>query len=160
MRARRNVLELQRIARKDVRAFAGGNRRAHFQAHGMHNVALFAIGVMQQRQVRAAVGIVFNGRHVGRNADLVAAEIHLAILLLVAAAVMPHHDFAVIVAAAGALFRLQQRLFRLLLGDMAFIHDGNKPSRRRVWIKAFQSHRCLLPFFVPQLPVLPAMARC
>jgi hypothetical protein len=31
---------------------------------------------------------------------------------------------------------------------MALIDDGDKPSRRRVWIKAFQSHRCLLPFLL------------
>src|ERR1700686_1802910 len=63
-----------------------------------------------------------------------------------AAAAVPTQDFAVIVAAASALLWLQQRLLRLLLGDVALIHDGNKPSRRRIWIKAFQSHRCLLLF--------------
>src|SRR5712672_3244926 len=111
----------------------------------MDDVALFAIGVMQQRNVRAAIGVVFNGRDFRGHSDFVAPEVHLAVLLLVATAAMPDHDFAVIVAAAGALFRLQQSLLRLLLGDVALVQDGDEPPRRRVWIKAFQSHRCLLP---------------
>src|SRR5882762_6602859 len=111
----------------------------------MDDVALFAIGVMQERNVRAAIGVVFDGRHLRGHADFVAPEVHLAVLLLVATAAMPDHDFAVIVAAARAFFRLQQSLLRLLLGDVALVQDGDEPSRRRIWIKAFQSHRCLLP---------------
>src|SRR5258706_13580631 len=111
----------------------------------MDDVALFAIGVMQQRDIRAAIGVVFNGRDLRGHADFVPPEIHLAVLLLVTAAAMPDHDFAVIVAAAGALFRLQQSLLRLLLGDVALVQDGDEPPRRRIWIKTFQSHRCLLP---------------
>ena len=150
------MLELQRIAGKDVRTFAGGNRGANFEPYGMEDVALLAVGIVQQREVGAAIGIVLNGRHLGRHAQFIAAKIYLAILFLVAATAVPHHDFAVIVTAAGALFRLEQGLFRLLLGDMAFIDDGDKPSRRRVWIKAFQSHRCLLPFLrVSQLLLNP-----
>src|SRR5216684_5784913 len=113
----------------------------------MQNVAFLAIGVMQQRDVGAAIGVVFDGRNLGGHADFIAPEIHLAVLLLVAAAAMPDHDFAVIVASAGALLRLKQGLFRLLLGDMALVQDGDKPPRRCVWIKAFQSHRCLLPSY-------------
>src|SRR5579864_564362 len=116
----------------------------------MQHVALFSIRVMQQRNVRAAIGVILNRGYFGRHANLVPPEIHLAVLLLVPPAAMPDHDFAVIVASPGALFRLQQRLFRLLLGDVALIHDGDKPPRRRIWIKAFQSHRCLLPsYFFP-----------
>src|SRR6202790_3890757 len=105
---------------------------------------------MQQRDIRAAIRVIFDGGNLCRYADFVAPEIDLAVLLLVPAAAMPDHDFAVIVAAAGALLRLKQRLFRLLLGDMALVQDGDKPPRRRIWIKAFQSHRCLLPsYFFP-----------
>src|SRR2546430_15069313 len=37
------------------RSFAGGNRGADFQPDGMNDVALLAIGIVQQRQVRAAI---------------------------------------------------------------------------------------------------------
>src|ERR1700676_1120311 len=116
----------------------------------MQDVALFSIRVMQQRNVRAAIGVILNRGNLGRHADFVAPEIHLAVLLLMPTTAMPDHNFAMIVASAGALLRLQQRFLRLLLSDMALVHDGDKPPRRRIWIKAFQSHRCLLPsYFFP-----------
>src|SRR5271168_3116218 len=145
LRAGRNVPELHGISRKNVRAFAGGNRSAYFEPHGMQNVALLAVGIVQERQIRAAVRVVLDGRNRGGHAGLVATEIHFAILLLVAAAAMPNDDLALIVAAASALFRLQQIFFRRLLGDMALVQDGHKPPRRCVWIKTLQSHRCLVP---------------
>src|SRR6267142_823452 len=138
-------------ALKNVRALAGRNRRAHFQSHGMQDVALVAIRVVQQRQIRAAVRVVLDGRYFRGHSELVAPEVHLPVLLLVSAAAVPDHDFAVIVAAARALLRFQQRLFRLLLGDVALVHDGDEPPRRRIWIKALQSHRCLLPSYCESL---------
>src|SRR5260221_2769919 len=132
---------------KNVRAFAGLHRGADFKPHRMDDVALLAIGVMQQRDVRAAIGVIFDGRNFCRHTDFFAPEIHLAVLLLVAAAAMPNHNFAVIVSSAGSLFRLKQGFLRLLLGDMAFVQDGDKPPRRRIWIKAFKSHRRLLPSY-------------
>src|ERR1051325_10204812 len=111
----------------------------------MQNVALVAIRIMQQRDVGAAIGVVFDCFDLGRHTILVAAKINLAVLLLVAAAAMPNRNFALVVASAGALFRFQQTLFRSLLGDMALVENGHKPPRRRIWIKALQSHLCLLP---------------
>src|SRR5580704_10279795 len=111
----------------------------------MKNVALVAVGIMQERKIRAAVRIVLDRRHFRRDANFVAAKIHLAVLLLMATTAMPDHDFAVVVPPARALLRLEQCLFRLLLRDVALVHDGDKPSRSRIWIKALQSHRCLLP---------------
>src|SRR4030088_225854 len=113
----------------------------------MQDVALVPIGVVQQRKVCAAVRVVLDRRHFRGHADLVAPEVHLAVLLLVSAAAVPDHDFAVIVAPARTLLRFQKRLFRLLLGDVALVHDGDEPPRRRIWIKALQSHRCLLPSY-------------
>src|SRR5439155_1404102 len=125
--SRRNVLELQRIAGKNVRAFAGGNRGADFQPDGMNDVALLAIGIVQQRQVRAAIRVVLDGRHFRGHADFVATEVHLAVLFLVPAAAVPDHHFTLVVAPARTLFRLEQRLLRLLLGDVTLFHDGDKP---------------------------------
>jgi hypothetical protein len=36
---------------------------------------------------------------------------------------------------------------------VALVQDGDKPPRRRIWIKAFQSHRNLLPFCALLLPL-------
>src|SRR6266404_2817493 len=144
-RARRNVAKLQSVARKDVSVLAGIDRRANFQTHRMQNVALVAIGVVQQRDVGAAVRVVFNGFDLGRHTVFIAAEINLAVLLLVAATAVPYGNFALVVTSARALFRFQETLFRSLLGDMAFVENGHKQSRPRIWIKALQSHLCLLP---------------
>src|SRR5215469_13280794 len=89
-RAGRNVADLQGVARKNIRIFAGRNRCADFEPHGVENVALFAVGIVQQGDVRAAVRVVFDGFHLGGNAMLVAAEIDHAVLLLVAAATVPN----------------------------------------------------------------------
>src|SRR5437667_12024016 len=107
----------------------------------MQDVALLAVGVVQQRQVRAAVRVVLDRRHFRGHTELVAPEVHLAVGLLVAAAAVPNDDLAMIVAAARPLFRFQQRFFLLLLGDVAFALDDDEPPRRGVWLNAPQSHR-------------------
>ena len=104
-------------------------------------------GVMEQRDVGATIGVILDGGNLRGNTMLVAAKVHLAVLLFVPAATMPDHDFAVIVTAASALFRLQQSLLRLLFGDVALIEDGDKPPRRRVRIKTLDSHRYLYLLF-------------
>src|SRR6266852_2778446 len=142
-RSGRNVADLQGIARKNVRALASRNRRAHRKPHRVQDVALVAVRVMQQRNVSAAVRVVFDGRYRCRYAFFVAAEINHAILLLVLATTVPHHYFAAVVASAGALFRFQHFLFRRLLGDLALIEHGHEAPRRRIWIKALESHLCL-----------------
>ena len=56
------------------------------------NVALLAVGVVQQRDPRRAVRIVFDRRHLGRNARLVALEIDLPVGLL---APPPRHHMVI-----------------------------------------------------------------
>src|ERR1700687_1957163 len=114
----------------------------------MNNVALFAIGIMQQRNVRAAVGVVFNRRNLGGHAFFIAAEIHLAVGFLMSTAAVPNNNFAVAVAAARAFFGLNQGLFRRLFGNVTLVQDGHHPPRRCIWIKTLQSHRCLLSFLL------------
>src|SRR6202048_871732 len=132
----------------------------------MNNVTLFAIGIMQQRNVRAAVGVVFNRRNLGRHPFFIAAEIHLAVGFLVSTAAVPYNNVAMAVAAARALFGLNQGLFRRLLGDMTLVQDGHKPPRRRIRIKALPAHPCLLAsccvlnFFASWLSQAAILPRC
>src|SRR5260370_23795442 len=111
----------------------------------MQDVALVAIGIVQKRDVGAAVGVVLNRFDLGRHAVFIATEVDFAVLLFVPATAMPDRNFALVVTSAGALLRFQETLFRSLLGDMAFVEHGHKPPRRRIRIKALQSHLCLLP---------------
>ena len=66
------------------------------------HVAALAVGVEQQREVRAAVRVVLEALDLGRDAVLVAAEIDDAVVVLVAAALVAHGDAAVVVAAAAS----------------------------------------------------------
>src|ERR1700678_491842 len=127
-RAGRNVLNGQRIARQNCRSRAVQYRHTDFPAHRLQDVALLAVRVMQQRNARRTIGIVFDGRDLSRDSGLLPAEIHLPVLLRVAAAAVPGGDFAVRVASAGALLRFHQRLLRRLLGDLALIEHGQKAS--------------------------------
>ncbi len=75
MRAGRNKADRQRIAGQNVRAFAGLHGHADFQPDGVQDVALLAVGIVQQRDARRAVRVVLDGRDLRRDAVLVAAEI-------------------------------------------------------------------------------------
>jgi len=143
------LADLQGISRKDVRGFAGRDSGADFKTHRVQDVALVAVRVMQESDVGAAVRVVLDGSDLGRHAILVAPEIDHAVLLLVAAAAVPDDDFALVVASAGALFGLEQIFLRRVLGDVALVEHGHKPPRRRIWIKALESHLCLYLLNLP-----------
>src|SRR5271165_4263875 len=157
--ARRNVADLQCVARKDVRVFAGGNGGANFQAYRVQDVTLVAILIVKQSDVRAAIRVVLDGRNLGRHSRLVATEIDGAVLLLVTAPTVPDNDFTLVVAATRALFRFEQALLGRLLGDVALIEHRHKATRRGIWIKTLESHLYLyLPnLFAPgrPFPVIP-----
>src|SRR5262249_21910001 len=86
---------------------------------GREDVALLAVGVMEERDAGAPVRIVLDRRHHRRHADLVALEVDDAVAALVAAAAEARGDAAVDVAAAGVRVLLDERLLGvvLLLGD-------------------------------------------
>ena len=83
---------------------------AHLEAVGREDVALLAVGVVEERDARRAVGIVFDRGDRGRHADLVALEVDDAVALLVTAAAEAAGDAAVVVAAAGASAGASSRL--------------------------------------------------
>src|SRR5262249_52273276 len=101
----------------------------------MQDVTLLAVGIMQQRQPRRAVRIVFDGRDVRWHALFLAAKIHHAILFLVPAAAMPDGQLALGLPAAAALFGFGQGLLRLLLRRLALIEHGDEAARRRIRVK-------------------------
>ena len=80
--AGRDVLERQGIADQNVGFGAGGDGCADLQTIGRNDVALFAIRIMQQRDARRAVGIVFDRGDLRRNAGFVALEIDDAVACL------------------------------------------------------------------------------
>src|ERR1017187_9840167 len=117
-RACRDVLQRQRVADQDVGRRAAHDLHAHLQPVGLKDVAFLPIRIIQQRDPRRAVGIVFDGRDDGRNAGLVALEIYYPVRLLGAAADEPRSHPARAVAPAGALLGFHQRFLGTFLGDV------------------------------------------
>src|SRR5690606_28182920 len=90
-------LRLGGVAREDLRADA--------QPHRSEDVALLAVGVVQERDAGAAVRIVFDRHDAGRDAVLLATEVDATVLALVSAAPEPGGGVAVVVPPARLLHR-------------------------------------------------------
>src|SRR6185437_744485 len=114
-RADRNVAQRQRVARLDRRLGARQQLRSLGDATRRDDVAALAVGIQQQRDVGAAVGIVFEPLDLRRDAVLVALEIDDPVMLLVAATLVAHRDVAVVVASRAALLAFDERRHRRAL---------------------------------------------
>src|SRR3954462_10082249 len=112
-RAGGDVAQRQVVSDLDVGARPGLDLVALPQPGGRHDVALLAVGVVQQRDPRGAVRVVLDVRDLRRHAVLVVApEVDHPVRTLVAAALVAGRDLAVDVAAALAVQRAHQRLLR------------------------------------------------
>src|SRR5262249_3041053 len=125
-RARRDVLERERVADPDVRARPRLDACADAQLRGREDVGLRAVGVMEQRDPRRAVRVVLDRRDLRRHAVLAALEVDDAVAALVAAALVARGDPAVRVAAALLRERSEQALLRLRLRDLLEGGDGHE----------------------------------
>src|SRR5215470_4848909 len=86
VRAERNDAERKRVADFRRRVWSRHHFRADRQADRPEDVALLAVGVLDQRNARGAVRIVLDADHGRFNAVFLALEINDAIAALVAAA--------------------------------------------------------------------------
>src|ERR1017187_5907756 len=117
-RSQRNVLQRKRIADQNVGFGSAHDLLSDLQANRLDDVALLAIRVVNQRDARAAVRIVLNGRDSGRDAVLVTLEVDQAKVLLVASALVADGHAARRVPSAGARLDREQRLMRLVRGQV------------------------------------------
>ncbi len=102
-RAERNLVQRQSVADDRLGFRAAGELRADQEADGRDDVALFAVRILEQREMRGAVRIVFDRLDRGHDAVLVALEIDEAVALLVAAADVTRRETAAVVASARLL---------------------------------------------------------
>src|SRR4051794_20696315 len=93
----------QRVADGDVGALARLHIHAHAQAVRREDVALLAVGVVDERDVRRAIRVVLDRGDAAGHAVLGALEVDLAVEALRPAAAMTRGDAAVRVAPAGLL---------------------------------------------------------
>ena len=125
-RTDRDVAQREVVARLDVGAGAGLDPVALRQLVRGDDVALLAIGEMQQRDPSGAVRVVLDVRDNGRHAVLLGpGEVDQPVGTLVPAALVPGGDPPVHVASALGVQRTDQRLLRGVAGDLGEVgHRG------------------------------------
>ena len=139
-----DVLEGQAVAGLDVGRLAADDHVAHLQAIGSNDVALDAIGVLDQSDECAAVRIVLESLDGSGHIGLLTLEVDDTILGAVAAALMTDGDTTGVVAAAVLLHGLQQAALGSDLGQDAVIRDGHAAAARSSGAILFDSHCAIL----------------
>src|SRR5574340_193364 len=102
-RADRDAPQRHAVAALDRRVGAVHELAAHRNATRRDDVTALTVGVEQKRQMRAAVRIVFETLDLRRDAVLVPAEVHDAVMALVSPALVPDGDTSAVVAPRAAL---------------------------------------------------------
>ena len=111
------ILEGHSVAHLGSHVLTALHRHADGQAHRSQDVALGAISVLDEGDAAGAVRVILNTDH-GSSFRAGAAEVHQAVVVLVATADVAGGDAAVVVAATALADGLQEALFRLGLGDL------------------------------------------
>src|SRR5436309_16056834 len=125
-RARGDVPERKRVADDDVGIGPGDHRGAHPQPRRGEDVALLAVGVVEQRDVGGAVGVVLDRGDLGRDPVLRALEVDDAVPALGPAAAVARGDAAVRVAPAGLGEAADERLLRLAARYLRAVRPGGE----------------------------------
>src|SRR3954463_5292994 len=142
-RADRHVLQRQRVSDRDLRARAGGHRHADGQSVRREDVALLAVDVVQQRDVRRAVRVVLDRGDLRRHAVLAALEVDLAVQPLGAAAAVAGGLAAVRVAPAALLEPLDEALLGLGLRDLREVRIGREAPAGAGGLRSADRHGSL-----------------
>src|SRR3990172_1587646 len=141
--AERDELELQAVAWEDVGRVAGPHRIAHLQAHGVDDVVLLSVGVVNPGDARRAIGVVLDRRHFPRHVDLRPLEVDDAVPLFVAAPAKTHGDASVVVSPPPLVLGLGQGLERPRLGELLEALNAEKPPAGRRGAGLLECHRCI-----------------
>src|SRR5687767_13338225 len=140
-RADRDVPQRQVVAGLDVGRRAALDLVALLQPRRRDDVALLAVGVVQQCDPRGAVRVVLDVRDLGRHAVLVGpAEVDQPVGTLVTAALVASGDLAVDVASTSTVQRPDQRLLGMVAGDLGEVGDAGAAAARRRRLVLTDSH--------------------
>src|SRR5512141_566409 len=142
--AERDVRDRQRVPQPGLGLGAGDDDVADLEPVGEEHVALLTVPVVEQADPGRPVGVVLDGREAGRHAGLVALEVDPPVVGLLAAAAVAHGEPARVVAARAALHRLEERLVRLVGGDLLERRAGHPPATRGGRLVASERH-CYTP---------------
>src|SRR5690606_19046586 len=127
----RDVAERQAVARLDVRRGTVLDQVPLLEPDGREDVALLAVGVVEQRDPGGPVRVVLDVRDLRRDPVLVvAAEVDDPVGALVSASLVPGGDPAVVVTAALAVEGGKQRLLGPAAGDVGEVRDARAATAR------------------------------
>src|SRR3954454_1083701 len=136
-----DVAQRQVVAGLDVGAGAVLDDVALLQPVRRDDVALLAVGVVQERDARRAVRVVLDVRDLGRHAVLVmATEVDDAVGALVAATLVTHRHPAGRVATARLVQGANQRLLRRGARDLDEVGHARAAAARRRRLVLTDSH--------------------
>src|ERR671936_1228411 len=140
-----DVAERERVARADLRPIAGHQGIAHRQPVGSEDVALLAVAVVEQRDPRAAVGVVLDVGDLRRDAVLVATEVDLTVPALVPATLVTGGDPALVVPTGLRATLVQEGLLRTSPGELVEPGDARAPASGRGRLVLADRHRLTSP---------------
>src|SRR4051812_34198082 len=136
-----DVPQRQVVARLDVGRGTALDGVALLQPGRRQDVALLAVGEVQQRDPRGAVRVVLDVRDLGRHAVLVGpTEVDHPVGALVPAALVPSGHLAVDVASTATVQRANQRLLRVVTGDLGEVGHARATAPRRRRLVLADSH--------------------
>src|SRR5690348_5651860 len=144
-RPNRDARQRDRIA-DAYRGFrAALDRIADLQSERRQDVALLAVLVVDERDARAAVRVVLDGRDLARHVVLVPLEVDLPVELAVAAALVTRGDPALVVAAGVRRDRFDKALLGLLRGDLVEARDRHEAPSRGGGLELAKRHQATVP---------------
>lgn len=111
----RDVTKLEAVAGQNVCAFPAHDLRADTETLGGQDVALFAIGIFQQRDAARSVRIVFDRDDIGSHRILVSLEVDDSVFALVSTGLVETRSSSVVVQTTRLLQANRQTLLRLAL---------------------------------------------
>src|ERR1019366_6456251 len=144
-RAERDVGERQGVAGLDLGADTGADDGPDGQPQGGEDVPLLAVGVVQEGDPGAPVGVVLDRRDPGDHVALGAPEVDHPVELGMAAPAVTHRDPAGVVAAARLLEVDGEAALRGGAGHLLEGADGHEPAASTGRLVLVDWHRSTRP---------------
>jgi len=117
-RTKRYLGEQQGVANLGSHTGTRHDSLTDLQALGAEDVALLTVGIADEGDTRAAVGVILDGLHNGGNTVFVALEVYKTVELLVTTADIAHGHLTLIVAATALADTVDKALLRSCCGDV------------------------------------------
>ena len=138
--AERHARERQAVAELRFCVRSGLNHVANREAVREEHVALLSIHVVEKSDACGAVWVVLHRCHARWDAELVAAEVDLAIKTLLLATTVTHSDLPLVVATGTAHHLLGERLVRGVSRDLLERWHGHPADAGAGWLKSSKCH--------------------